>query len=201
MKIKEVCKRTGLTDKAIRTYISEGLISPSFSENYEGRKSYSFSENDITNLKKIIIYRRAGLSLSVIKSVLDNSVSLREALEASADRLDDNSEEIALSRQLVDDLIEGGYTNESIDIEFFLGDKYQPDSLKDLKRKNAKIVRYVTVMLFLLCAAVIGNTVLKILNGELQETADIIIQIIFDIVSVGAVSIFLYYFKSLTKLD
>ena len=199
MKIKEVCEKTGLTDKAIRTYIKEGLISPHYSENFEGRKSYTFSDTDVQNLKRIIIYRRAGLSLSVIKSVIDNSVSLKEALETSAHRLDDNSEEIALSRRLVDDLLDGNFTNENIDINLFFSEEYQPDPLKEFKKKTAKIMKYVTVMLVLLCAAVIGNTVLKILNGELIEAADIILQLVFDTVSVGAMVIFLHYYRNLWK--
>lgn len=197
MKIKEVCERTGLTDKAVRTYINAGLISPQYSENYEGRKSYSFSESDVETLKKIIIYRRAGLSLSVIKSVLDNTVSLKDALASSAHRLDDNSEEIILSRQLVDDLLEGNFTNENIDINWFFSEEYQPDPLKEFKTKTAKIMKYVTVLLVFLCVAVIGNTVLKFLNGELKETMDIAFQLIFDIVSVGAIAIFLHYYRKL----
>ncbi|MFR5876465.1 MAG: MerR family transcriptional regulator [Eubacterium sp.] len=38
MKIKEVCKRTELTDKAIRTYIRNGLVFPKYDEKYTGRK-------------------------------------------------------------------------------------------------------------------------------------------------------------------
>jgi len=43
MKIKAVCERTGLTDRTIRYYIEEGLLSPSFNENYIGRKSFDFT--------------------------------------------------------------------------------------------------------------------------------------------------------------
>jgi DNA-binding transcriptional MerR regulator len=43
MKIKAVCERTELTDRTIRYYIEEGLISPAFTENYLGRKSFDFS--------------------------------------------------------------------------------------------------------------------------------------------------------------
>ena len=36
MKIKTVCEKTGLTDRTIRYYIEEGLVSPSYTENYLG---------------------------------------------------------------------------------------------------------------------------------------------------------------------
>ena len=52
MKIKAVCEATGLTDRTVRYYIEEGLLSPKYTENYLGRKNYDFSQQDIKNLKK-----------------------------------------------------------------------------------------------------------------------------------------------------
>lgn len=69
MKIKEVCSATGLTDKAIRFYISKELISPNFTENYSGRKSYDFSEDDIKNLSDIATLRKAGFSVEEIRQI------------------------------------------------------------------------------------------------------------------------------------
>jgi DNA-binding transcriptional MerR regulator len=51
MKIKEVIAQTDLTDRAIRLYIENGLVSPSFNENYKGRKNIDFSQEDVENLK------------------------------------------------------------------------------------------------------------------------------------------------------
>ena len=45
MKIKSVCELTGLTDRTIRYYIEEKLISPLYTENYLGRKTYNFCFN------------------------------------------------------------------------------------------------------------------------------------------------------------
>ena len=39
MKIKQVCEQTGLTDRAIRYYIDEGLAAPAYTENYMGRRA------------------------------------------------------------------------------------------------------------------------------------------------------------------
>ena len=39
MKIKAVCEATGLTDRTVRYYIEEELISPVYTENYLGRKT------------------------------------------------------------------------------------------------------------------------------------------------------------------
>ena len=45
MKIKTVCERTGLSDRAIRLYIENGLLAPDKTENYTGRRSFDFSED------------------------------------------------------------------------------------------------------------------------------------------------------------
>ena len=55
LRIKEVCKKTGLTDKAVRLYINNELIYPDFQEGYNGRKNYNFSEDDVSLLKKIAL--------------------------------------------------------------------------------------------------------------------------------------------------
>lgn len=70
MKIKEVCSATGLTDKAIRFYISKGLISPDFTENYSGRKSYDFSEEDVKTFSDISTLRKAGFTVEEIRQII-----------------------------------------------------------------------------------------------------------------------------------
>lgn len=69
MKIKEVIKETGLTDRAIRLYIENELVKPEYDENYNGRKSIDFSENDIQQLKNIALLRKADFSIPEIKSL------------------------------------------------------------------------------------------------------------------------------------
>ena len=199
MKIKEICKQTGLPDRAVRFYIENELIRPSYSENYTGRKSFDFSEQDIERLKRIIIYRKAGISLSDIKDVLENKTTLQEALDKTADILDSSFDEISTSLQINNDIKVGNYTNDSLDVERFFNEAYQPDPLSSYKRKTIKLLRWVIFVLVLLCIAVIGNTVIKCLNGELKEVSDIVFQIIFDIVSVGCISFSIYYYKIVLK--
>ena len=47
MKIKAVCELTGLTDRTIRYYIEEKLISPLYTENYLGRKPIAFPKKTL----------------------------------------------------------------------------------------------------------------------------------------------------------
>lgn len=70
MKIKAVCEATGLTDRTIRYYIDEELISPECTENYLGRKSFMFSDADITALNDIAVLRKFGFSVPEIREMI-----------------------------------------------------------------------------------------------------------------------------------
>lgn len=73
MKIKDVIERTGLTDRAIRLYIDNGLLNPRIEESYSGRKSIDFTEDDIERLNNIAMLRKAGFSISDVKNMVDNN--------------------------------------------------------------------------------------------------------------------------------
>lgn len=70
MKIKTVCELTNLSDRTIRYYIEEQLITPAYSENYLGRKSFDFSQSDIQQLQDIAVLRKFGFSIAEIKEML-----------------------------------------------------------------------------------------------------------------------------------
>lgn len=70
MKMKAVCEATGLTDRTIRYYIDEELISPAYTENYLGRKTFDFSEGDIQQLKDIAVLRKFGFSIAEIRKMM-----------------------------------------------------------------------------------------------------------------------------------
>lgn len=86
MKIKAVCELTGLTDRTIRYYIEEKLISPLYTENYLGRKTYNFSEKDIKDLNDIAVLRKFDFTLGEIKSVINDAEISKEILSNVKDR-------------------------------------------------------------------------------------------------------------------
>ncbi|MBQ8015648.1 MAG: MerR family transcriptional regulator [Clostridia bacterium] len=90
MKIKEVIEKTGLTDRAIRLYIDEGLALPSIAESYSGRKSIDFSENDVERLKNVALLRKAGFSIAEIKSMVDDNSTAKNIVEKFIERTKDN---------------------------------------------------------------------------------------------------------------
>ena len=72
MKIKQVCELTNLTDRAVRYYIEEGLLTPAFSENYLGRRAYDFSDADVAALNHIATLRKFGFTVEEIHRILTN---------------------------------------------------------------------------------------------------------------------------------
>lgn len=101
MKIKEVIEKTGLTDRAIRLYIDEGLAAPSIEESYSGRKSIEFSESDVERLKNVALLRKAGFSIADIKSMVDNKETAKEVVEKFIEQTEIN---IAHETEIVEKL-------------------------------------------------------------------------------------------------
>ena len=104
MKIKAVCEQTGLTDRTIRYYIEEGLISPFYTENYLGRKNFDFSEADVAMLKDIAILRKFGFSIAEIKQLSqhpEEAVSIIQRLQARKQQdVDDELSMLSVLKQL-----------------------------------------------------------------------------------------------------
>ena len=80
MKIKAVCEITGLTDRTIRYYIEEQLISPSYSENYLGRKAFDFSQEDVETLNHISVLRKFDFTVAEIKEILYDAEKSKEII-------------------------------------------------------------------------------------------------------------------------
>ena len=77
MKINEVSKLTGLSKKAIRLYESKGLLQVQRISN--GYRDYT--EADVAALKRIKLLRLAGVSVSDIKLLWDDVISVEEIVE------------------------------------------------------------------------------------------------------------------------
>ena len=72
MTIKELEQQLEIPRATIRFYERENLIAPKRGEN-----SYrEYSEDDVVTLKKIIILRKIGLSVSDIKNLLEGAISV-----------------------------------------------------------------------------------------------------------------------------
>ncbi len=113
MKMKEVTEKTGLTDRAVRLYIDEGLAVPNIEESYSGRKSIDFSESDVERLKNVALLRKAGFSIADIKSMVDDNSTAKDIIEKFIEQTENN---IAHETEIVEKL-KGISFDEDVTIE------------------------------------------------------------------------------------
>ena len=103
MTIKEVEEKLGIPRASIRFYEKEGLIDPKREEN--GYREYS--ESNVATLRKVILFRKLGLSVSDIEDILDGSLALTDALTANVAKLEEQLAElngaIAMSKVILQD--------------------------------------------------------------------------------------------------
>lgn len=90
MKIQDIEKELNITRANVRFYEKEGLLTPPRKEN--GYRNYG--EEEIVRLKKIIIFRKIGISVADIKSIFDGSLSLQTAIDSNTRRLQKEIEEL-----------------------------------------------------------------------------------------------------------
>lgn len=101
MKIKEVIEKTGLTDRAIRLYIENGLVTPENQKSYTGRNNYHFTQEDIDCLEQIAILRKADFSLEQIKTLLSGGEAARDVL---LEYLSEKQKAVAIGQKIVEAL-------------------------------------------------------------------------------------------------
>ncbi len=102
MKIGAVCEQTGLTDRTVRFYTDEGLLSPSYTKNYLGRKTFDFSEEDVAMLKHIAVLRKYGFSIPEIRSILEDPAKSVEIIDTLRKKKQDT---IRSEQELLDALL------------------------------------------------------------------------------------------------
>ena len=89
MRIKQVTQETGLTEKTIRFYIKEQLITPevSLGDHYH---SYQFSTEDVQRLKYISALRSIGIGISDIRDILTHPELLPDYLSEYQNQIERN---------------------------------------------------------------------------------------------------------------
>ena len=115
MTIKEVEKELDIPRATVRFYEKEGLLRPQRGDN--GYRAYS--EQDIEDLKKIIIFRKLGFSLTDVEDVLDGAKPLSEVVESNISQLELQMKELEGALKLSKRLKES-----KEEMETFDADKY-----------------------------------------------------------------------------
>ena len=144
MKIKSVCESTGLSDRTIRYYIDEKLISPSYTENYLGRRTYDFSNKDIKELNDIAVLRKFDFTIDEIKSVINNAEASKEILynvkSRTAKTVSDGQNKLTVLSQINADK---SYTVAELADELSKASLELSEPKETVKTDILKIMRYV----------------------------------------------------------
>ena len=72
MKMKDVCVKTGLTERAVRFYADKDLIHPKKTK-VNGRENWEFDEKDVEELLYIAKLRKAEFTVQEIKEMRENA--------------------------------------------------------------------------------------------------------------------------------
>ena len=115
MKINEVEELLNTPRANIRYYEKEGLINVSRKEN--GYRNYT--EEDIARLKKIIIFRKLGISVDKIKDLLNGDAELSQILDESIVELEKQIEELKGAIEVSKEIKDNGVCAEELDETYY----------------------------------------------------------------------------------
>jgi DNA-binding transcriptional MerR regulator len=91
MKMKEICQKTGLTERTIRFYTDKKLINPA-SHEMNGRIYRDYSEEEEHRLSLISSLRKLGFSIEEIFTMLNEPTQLPALLQAYRNRIQQQQE-------------------------------------------------------------------------------------------------------------
>ena len=160
MRIKEVEDLVGITKKNIRFYEKEGLLTPG----RELENSYrDYTEDDLRRLRVIKLLRKLDMPISAISDVLEERLSLHEALHLHSLLLEEQRCGIVNAQRVCRMISESGESLTELDTERFLDeilrgeenstelvDIHRMDTIK--KYRESVLVSIVIVALLLVLA-------------------------------------------------
>ena len=115
MRINELEKALNVSRANIRYYEKEGLLNPSRKEN--GYREYD--ENDVAILKKIVIYRKLGISIQDIRGIFDGTVVLNEAAGKSIGLMENEISSLNVSIELCEEICEKQIDDKDFDEKYY----------------------------------------------------------------------------------
>lgn len=117
MKTKELEEMLDIPRSAIRFYEKQGLISPKRSEHSEERE---YSSDDVSRLKKILLLRKLGFSIAVIRDLLEHKEDLQEQLARQIESLQNQQEELDAVLSLCKDIQNSHAALDQMDTDAYL---------------------------------------------------------------------------------
>ena len=164
IKIKAVSELTGLTTRTIRVYIDEQLIAPQFTENYLGRRSFEFLQEDIVSLQNIATLRKYGFSIDEIRNILldsQNSIAIIERVkQRTQNQLNEYGERLNALARVEDKKV---YSVEELS-KILLQSESELELPTELPKPNAKRIIKSAVIFF-----VVWMPFLLVIGGILND--------------------------------
>ena len=193
MRIKEVEDLVGITKKNIRFYEKEGLLTPG----RELENSYrDYSEDDVKRLHIIKLLRKLDMPISAISDVLEERISLPEALHLHSLLLEEQRCGIVNAQRVCRTISESGAALSELDAEHFLseivrGEQNSTELVNIHSRDTVKKTRETVIVSIVIVALLLVLAVLLIyLNnaGTMSTGVLLACSAIIVIVLVGVVA-------------
>ena len=103
MKMKEVCARSGLTERAVRLYCERGLVHPE--KRWErGREYLDFSDHNLRELTIVSELRRAEFTLDEIAMMLDEPEKCGDVLAGWRGRITEQNQRLESAKDKLAEL-------------------------------------------------------------------------------------------------
>ncbi len=158
MTIKEVEQKLEVPRATVRFYEKEGLIYPERGEN--GYREYS--EEDIVTLKRIIILRKLGISVSDIEDILDGAKPMSEVVAGNISNLESQLEELRGALKICHKLQDAGEEIDTFDV-----DKYW-NVIEDEERKGNRFLNIAKDVAHFEKATILEHFGIADVNGNLS---------------------------------
>lgn len=123
MDIGELEDLLGVSDKTIRYYEEQGLVTPPCAE--DGYRDYG--DEEVRLFQKIIVLRKLGVSVPEIKELIDGKADLRDVLENNLERLRARQDENASAIEMCGDLVSEAADFAGIDSPKYLRNIYEAE--------------------------------------------------------------------------
>ena len=102
--MKEVIRRTGVTENALRYYNTKGVLPPTVQES-SGRRQWLYDDSAIDRLKKLFLLKHIGVSIEDAGKALDDEriymATVTETLEELKKKRDKLDQQIFIAQTLV----------------------------------------------------------------------------------------------------
>ncbi len=160
MKINQVEQIVGITKKNIRFYESQGLLHPTRNQE-NGYRDYT--EDDIRLLQQIKLLRKLAVPIEEIRKLQTHRLSLAECLRRHTIHLDHEAKNIALTREMCEEMILSEESLHTLDALVYLekmklleegGTRFMDIQRNDRKRKKIEVTTAAIVMIALMAALI-----------------------------------------------